>query len=139
MSKPIISIVIAVFNGEGTLQKCIDSVVGQGYPDKELVIMDGGSTDKTIEILNANDKCIDYWESMADRGISHAWNKGLERTQGEWIIFLGADDFLADNHVLERACKHLILAKRENKYIAYGQVDLVNEKGILLERRGIPV
>ena len=139
MSLPSISIIIAVYNGENTLQRCFDAINRQTYSHRELIVIDGGSTDKTIEILNANDKCIDYWESMADRGISHAWNKGLERTQGEWIIFLGADDFLADNHVLERACKHLILAKRENKYIAYGQVDLVNEKGILLERRGIPV
>ena len=105
---PSISIVVAVFNGAHTLQRCIDSVITQDYPDKEIIIMDGGSTDGTVDILRSNSRRIAYWESRRDRGIYHAWNKGLQQAHGEWIIFLGADDVLYNERVLETFVKKII-------------------------------
>ena len=67
MSGPIISIVIAVLNGASTLQRCIDSVLSQSYREKEIVIIDGGSVDGTVEILESNNGKISCWESQPDR------------------------------------------------------------------------
>lgn len=76
--KPLISVIVAVYNGEKTLQHCIDSVSNQAYPHKELIIIDGGSTDGTVDILRADNDKIAYWESEPDKGIYHAWNKALD-------------------------------------------------------------
>ncbi|MEQ1667696.1 MAG: glycosyltransferase [Sulfuriferula sp.] len=93
-STPLISIIIAVYNGKATLQQCIDSVVQQTYSNKELIIIDGGSKDGTVELLEENRNKFSYWESEPDRGIYNAWNKGLTQAKGEWICFLGADCFI---------------------------------------------
>ena len=89
---PLISIIVAVFNGEKTIQQCIDSVAQQSYPYKELIIIDGGSTDRTVELIKANQDKVKYWISEPDGGIYHAWNKGLAQVSGEWVAFLGVDD-----------------------------------------------
>ena len=80
---PTITIVIAVFNGAKTLERAIESVARQTYPYKELIVMDGGSTDGTVEILKRYGATIKYWESKPDRGIYHAWNKALDHAEGE--------------------------------------------------------
>jgi glycosyltransferase involved in cell wall biosynthesis len=90
----MISVIVAVFNGAKTLQQCIDSVAGQTYPHKELIVIDGGSIDGTREILEGDATKLAYWVSEPDRGIYHAWNKALARARGDWICFLGADDYL---------------------------------------------
>ena len=97
---PLISIVVAVYNGARTLQQCIDSIARQAYPHKELIIMDGASSDATVSILERNAPYVKYWESQKDRGIAHAWNKSLEHVIGDWVIFLGADDYFQDECVL---------------------------------------
>lgn len=91
-NSPLITIIIAVFNGAKTLQRCIDSINKQVYKNTELIIMDGASTDGTVPILEQNDSNITYWESKNDKGIAHAWNKALAHVKGDWVIFLGADD-----------------------------------------------
>jgi glycosyltransferase involved in cell wall biosynthesis len=101
-SAPLISIIIAVYNGAKTLQQCIDSVAQQSYPNKELIIIDGGSRDGTVGLLEANNNQINYWISEPDRGIYNAWNKGLAQATGEWICFLGADDFFWESEALAR-------------------------------------
>lgn len=101
-TEPLITIIVAVFNGAKTLQQCINSVAQQTYGNKELIIIDGGSSDGTVSLLEENSEKISYWISEPDHGISNAWNKGLARTKGEWIFFLGANDYLWDEHVLER-------------------------------------
>lgn len=106
-SRPLISIIVAVYNNAVTLQRCIDSVASQSYPHKELVIIDGGSTDGTVEIIKRNSDKIDCWVSEPDRGIYHAFNKGLDRTKGDWIYFLGSDDYLWDNYTLSRVSEQL--------------------------------
>ena len=98
----MITIIVAVFNDVGTLQQCIDSVIEQTYINKELIIIDGGSDDGTVALLENNDTKISYWTSEPDHGIYNAWNKGLDSAKGQWICFLGADDYFWDEHVLEK-------------------------------------
>ena len=119
---PLITIIVAVFNGAKTLERCIDSVVHQTYPYKELIIMDGGSVDGSVEILKRYDSNIKYWESKPDRGIYHAWNKALEHADGEWICFIGSDDFFVGQGVLEKAVPYLQQAGRDGIHYAYGKV-----------------
>ncbi len=125
-SAPLISIIVAVFNGAKTLQQCINSVSKQTYPNKELIIIDGGSNDGTVDLLMANQAQISYWISEPDLGIYNAWNKGLTQAQGEWICFLGADDFFWDLQVLEQISAHLEKLP-ESIHVAYGQSMLVSD------------
>jgi glycosyltransferase involved in cell wall biosynthesis len=105
--KPFISVIIAVYNGADTMRNCIDSVVNQTYQNKELIIIDGGSTDGTEDILKENAGNIAYWESKKDRGIAHAWNKALGKATGDWVIFIGSDDKIANENVFSDMCSHL--------------------------------
>lgn len=93
--KPTITIVIATWNAQKTLQRCLDSIrphKGNGYI--EVLVVDGGSKDSTLEIVKANLDVVDRWISEKDRGIYDAWNKGIGLAQGQWISFIGADDML---------------------------------------------
>jgi len=127
-SKPVITIIIAVFNGSQTLQQCIDSVTKQSYPNKQLIIIDGGSTDGTVKLLQANNHGINYWLSESDKGIYNAWNKGLLKAEGEWICFLGADDYFLDDKVLEHMSKSLEKLPADIR-VAYAQIMLISENG----------
>jgi glycosyltransferase involved in cell wall biosynthesis len=126
-SKPLISVIVAVYNGAKTLQRCIDSVSAQTYLNKELIIIDGGSTDGTIEIIKSNQDKISYWKSEPDNGIYHAWNKALGHTTGDWICFLGSDDYLWSGTVFEEIMPHIIKAESQGIRMVYGQVARVTE------------
>ena len=128
VASPLISIVIATYNSKTTLQQCIDSVAQQTYPHKELIVIDGGSKDGTVEVLEVNAQKVSYWVSEQDRGIYHAWNKGLARARGQWICFLGADDCFWDKTVLARVHESLRILP-PNIRVVYGQNMLVNGKG----------
>jgi glycosyltransferase involved in cell wall biosynthesis len=80
---PLISFIVAIFNGKAALQQYIDSVARQTYPNKELIDIDGGSKDGTVDLLNVNREEFAYWISEPDRGIYYAWNKGLAQAKGE--------------------------------------------------------
>ena len=134
-SDPLISIIVAVFNGAKTLQQCIDSVILQTYPNRELIIIDGGSKDGTVDLLKANHKQISYWISEPDHGIYNAFNKGLAQAKGDWICFLGADDYLWDAQVLERMAKQLIKLPSSIR-VAYGSVRIENAHGEFLYQKG---
>jgi len=119
------------------LQQCIDSVAMQTYPNKELIIIDGGSNDGTADLLRINQEHISYWISEPDLGIHNAWNKGLMQAQGEWICFLGADDFFWDFQVLERLSTQLKKLPT-SIHVAYGQVMLISADGECLYSVGEP-
>lgn len=109
-----------MFNGADTIQQCIYSISSQTYPHKELIIIDGASADSTVAILERNDQQIKYWESNKDRGIAHAWNKALEHVNGDWVLFLGADDRLLDDRVLLDIAN--ILRKDNINDVIYGKI-----------------
>jgi len=135
--KPLLTVIVAVFNGAATLQQCIDSVAQQTYPNKELIIIDGGSRDGTVDLLEANREQISYWISEPDRGIYNAWNKGLARAKGEWICFLGADDYFWDAQVLERMAAQMEKLPPDIR-VVYGQIMMVNSDGTSLYPVGEP-
>ncbi len=91
-TQPLVTVITAVFNGKQTLTDCLDSVLSQDYPNVEHIVIDGGSTDGTLEILERYSDRIAFWKSEPDDGIYDAWNRGLKVSRGEWISFLGADD-----------------------------------------------
>jgi len=89
---PKISIVTPVFNACSFIEPCILSVLGQDYPNLEHIIIDGGSTDGTAEIIQRYCSRLAYWESSPDRGQTHALNKGFARAGGEIFAWLNADE-----------------------------------------------
>lgn len=101
-SKPLVSILTVVFNGVQYLEETIQSVVKQDYGNIELVIIDGGSTDGTLELLRKYDGIIDYWLSEPDQGISDAFNKAVLLSSGDYLNFQGAGDFLVSPDALSR-------------------------------------
>jgi hypothetical protein len=92
--KPLISIITVVFNGEKFLEETIQSIINQTYDNVEYIIIDGGSTDGTLDIIKKYEDRIDYWVSEGDRGIYDAMNKGLDVASGDWINFMNAGDKL---------------------------------------------
>jgi len=134
---PLISVIVATFNAAATLERCIKSVSEQTYPHKELIMIDGGSKDGTVEILKQYNQNIRYWVSESDRGIYHAWNKALPRANGEWICFLGADDYFWNATVLEQMVAHLKVLPMDVR-VAYGQVIRIDDDGKMFQPMGEP-
>ena len=95
-----ISLITVVYNGEAFLQECFNSVMAQTYPDVEYLVVDGGSTDRTLNIIQENQSHIDYFVSEKDKGLYDAINKGVQRATGEVIGILNADDLFASPDVL---------------------------------------
>ncbi|WP_083664347.1 glycosyltransferase family 2 protein [Herminiimonas arsenitoxidans] len=96
---PLITVITVVFNAEKTLEKAILSVINQSYSNIEFIVIDGGSTDNSIDIIKKYQYAIDYWVSESDTGIYDAWNKGVRLASGDWIAFLGADDAYTDGAI----------------------------------------
>ena len=96
------SIVTVSYNCADAIRKTLESVVGQDCADKEYIIIDGGSTDGTADIIREYEEHLTYWCSEPDGGIYQGMNKGIARAQGQWIIFMNAGDVFADEHVLSR-------------------------------------
>ncbi len=91
---PKISIITSCYNSEKYLEQCIQSVISQNYNNLEYIIIDGGSTDGTINIVNKYKKHISYFISEPDKGISDAFNKGIKVATGDIIGIINSDDYL---------------------------------------------
>lgn len=85
---PLITVITVVLNGEGHLEETMQSVLNQTYPNVEYIIVDGGSTDGTLDIIRKYGDRIDYWVSEKDKGIYDAMNKGIKVALGSWINFM---------------------------------------------------
>lgn len=125
---PKISIVIATLNCAQCLGKCLESIISQTYSNKEIVLIDGVSSDGTLDLIQKYNRNIAYWESSPDTGIYQAWNKSLHHVSGEWLVFLGADDFFYSNDVLSQMAVHL--NNLQSMSLVYGCALLENEKDI---------
>jgi len=105
---PAISIITVCFNAAQFLEQTIRGVLAQTYPHIHYIIIDGGSSDGTVEIIRKYEPRLDYWHSQPDRGLGHAFNLGMARAHGEWILYLNADDFFLDASVVEKMVPHLV-------------------------------
>lgn len=98
----LISVITVAYNEETTIEKTILSVVTQNYSPIEYIIIDGGSTDGTVDIIRKYESHITYWISEKDEGIYDAMNKGLKYASGEWSIFMNSGDWFYDETVIEK-------------------------------------
>ncbi len=96
----LVTIVTVTYNAEDLLEETILSVIGQDYENIEYIIIDGGSTDGTLEIIKKYEEKIDYWISEPDEGIYSAMNKAIEKATGEWINFMNAGDTFVDKKTI---------------------------------------
>lgn len=110
--KPLITVITVVFNGEQFLEETIQSVINQTYDNVEYIIIDGGSTDGTLDIIRKYEHAIDYWVSEKDKGIYGAMNKGCDLALGAGLIFLNAGDrFIGDVLTNELAIPSILPCK----------------------------
>jgi len=135
---PLISIITVVFNGEKYIRQTILSVLNQSYTNIEYIIIDGGSTDKTLDIIREYDHVIDYWISEPDCGISHAFNKGITLSTGKIIGLINADDWYSPDALKKVVECHRIYPthilhgdlqfwtdESEKSYVFHGNSDLI--------------
>lgn len=132
---PTISVVVAVYNAVATLRRCLESLAAQQGVPFEVIAIDGGSQDGSVDILQEYAPLLKYWESEPDEGIYHAWNKAVRHAEGEWLYFLGADDRLVDESVLAEVSSRL-KSLPEKCRLAYGKVLVVNGSGKVVGERG---
>lgn len=101
-----LSIITINYNNRDGLRKTIESVVSQTCLDFEYVVIDGGSTDGSVDVIKEHADRIDYWVSEKDNGIYHAMNKGVKAAHGEYTLFLNSGDYLCDDYVIANVFKH---------------------------------
>ncbi|NRD20827.1 glycosyltransferase [Winogradskyella eckloniae] len=119
-----ISIITATYNSASTIQTCMESVLNQSYDNIEYIIVDGGSTDQTLNFIKEKVKINTQikWSSEPDKGIYDALNKGIAKSTGDVVGFVHSDDFLADNAIIENIVKAF---KQENVDGVYGNLHYV--------------
>lgn len=126
-SWPKISVVTPSYNQGQFIEETIRSVLQQDYPNLEFIVIDGGSTDNTLEVIKNYEPWLAYWESEPDRGQSHAINKGIEKASGELLLWLNADDL-----VLPGAFKKVVKLFCNNQDLALivGQAILIDSESL---------
>lgn len=128
--EPLISIITVCYQAEDYLELCIQSVLSQSFKDVEYIIIDGGSTDGTVDIIEKYEKKLAYWHSKPDRGISHAFNQGLEHAKGKWIAFLNADDCYQNAQALASIAD--TLRSSEAMDLVYGQIQIIKRQSSIV-------
>lgn len=124
--RPVVSIITVCLNSEKYIEKTIQCVIGQTYPNIEYIIIDGGSTDKTLEIVKKYDDRIAKLVSEPDSGIYDAMNKGIINSTGEIINFLNSGDYLHNKDTIEK----VVNAFSDRSIVGvYGNVEILNDSG----------
>jgi glycosyltransferase involved in cell wall biosynthesis len=128
---PRISVIVACLNEGRVLARCLDSIAHQDYPNMEVVVADGSSSDASAAILRRHSAILGaalVWFSEPDSGIADAWNRAVARATGDWFLFIGADDVLASSTVISEVARLLHLADRCHR-VAYARVLVVARSG----------
>ncbi len=107
ISRPLVSVVTVSFNSGKTIRRTIESVANQTYDRIEFIVIDGGSTDDTLSIIDEYSDTVSRVVSESDRGIYDAMNKGIRAANGEWIHLLNSDDYYASPDAIESAVRVL--------------------------------
>lgn len=105
-NNPLITVVTVTYNAENYLEETIESIINQTYKNIEYIIIDGASSDKTVNIIKKYEKHISYWVSEVDNGIYDAMNKAIDVANGEWINFMNAGDSFADKNIIEKVIEN---------------------------------
>lgn len=129
-SLPVVSIITVVYNSEAFIERTIQSILNQTYPNIEHVILDGASKDNTISIIQKFDHQIAYWKSEKDSGIYDAMNKAQEFTTGDYVMFLNSGDEFSSDTVLSDVFAKDILAD-----VYYGDTQITDIDGNPLRNR----
>lgn len=122
-NKKKICIITVVYNGAKLIEDTILSVINQSYENIEYIIIDGESTDGTIDIIKKYEDKIALWKSESDNGIYDAMNKGIFLSTGEWVLFLNAGDTFYSDHTIE-----VIADELENCDVLYGNTQISDSK-----------
>jgi glycosyltransferase involved in cell wall biosynthesis len=123
-----ISVITPVYNGESTIHSCIESVITQNYPNKEHIIVDGGSSDKTVTVIKAFNQPLIKWISEKDKGLYDAFNKGIMMATGDVICFLCADDMYYHEFVLKNVLK--TFSEHPEVDMVYGDIIYVDRNNL---------
>ena len=135
MSLPRLTVVTPSFNQAIFLEATIQSVISQEYPNLEYIVMDGGSTDGSVEIIKKYEKHLAYWTSGKDAGAADAIRKGFERATGSLLAYLNSDDLYAPG-ALHHLVNHLQATEAD---VVYGNTYWIDDQGnVLAERRQTP-
>lgn len=130
---PKVSVITVVFNGEAHIEETLLSVLGQTYPNLEYIVIDGGSTDGTVDIIQKYQSRLAYWHSEKDAGIYDAMNKGLAKAAGHWVNFMNAGDtFYAAETVAE-----VFTSMQQGPTVIYGGVEILYPDLSRIQRPGI--
>lgn len=121
LDQPKISIITVVYNDATNLEKTILSIATQNYNNKEHIIIDGGSTDGSIDILKKYESQIAYWKSEPDNGIYDGMNKGIKAASGEWLNFLNAGDTYVNENILPTIFSNQV---GDDIYLCYGDTNV---------------
>ena len=116
-----LSIITVNLNNKDGLQKTIDSVISQTYKDFEWIIIDGGSTDGSKELIENYSDYVSYWVSEPDKGIYNAMNKGIKQSHGEYLQFLNSGDIFIEDNTLKQVVSQLV-----NEDIVFGYAVIIN-------------
>jgi glycosyltransferase involved in cell wall biosynthesis len=125
--QPRVSIVTAVYNGAKHLQQTIESVLGQTYPNIEYIIIDGGSTDGTLDIIRNYEKSLRHWVSRPDNGMYFAMNEGIGRSSGELVGIINGDDWY-ERDAVQAVVDEYVTSDRQT--IFYGIARYYDEDGL---------
>ncbi|WP_460996051.1 glycosyltransferase [Spirosoma harenae] len=137
MSQPLISIIITVLNGAETINETLISIANQTFPDYELVIVDGGSKDRTVEIINASSVKKKTIRVMPGLGLYAGLNAAVKLSVGEWLYFMGADDALHSKDTLQKVAE-ILKRKQTDARVIVGDVDCVRQGERLRPKFGSP-
>lgn len=137
VNNPFFSIIVATFNAEKTIRRCLDNLLTQQFASKEILVQDGESTDRTTSIIASYRNKIAHFESYPDTGIYDAWNRALSHARGKWICFIGSDDTFIDKRVLTNYYQFL-KTRDFNTRVVYGINYIVNSNGETLYTIGEP-
>jgi len=127
------SIITVVYNASQVLEKTLLSVINQTYNHIEYIMIDGGSTDGTVDIIRQYASGINYWVSEADKGIYDAMNKGLRKATGDYVWFLNAGDTLQHHNIVTELA--MIAESAGQPDVLYGETDLMDNDGRVFAKR----
>ena len=134
MESPLFSIITVTYNAEHTIERTLKSVASQTFEDYEHIVIDGASTDATLDIISkAPDRNKICLLSEKDNGIYDAMNKGIGRSTGQYLIFLNSGDKFHSAETLEKIAS--VINENGNPDIVYGQTDLVADDGRFVAKR----